>query len=411
MDRIPAYGRCATQEIEYAGERLRRVLIVVVVLIGALGVVGAVALAASPQDPAVPQAAPAPAGPQVSYQPAASASSANPAQPVSVRAAGGTLDGVSLTDPDGDAVDGALSPDRTTWTSSGDLDFASTYTWHGRAVAPDGTATPVQGTVATLEPVHTVRGTLNIGDDRTVGIAAPIEIQFDRHVEDRAAIEKVLEVTTSKEVEGAWGWLPDENGGSRVHWRPKEYWPSGTKVTVDAPLKGVDYGGGSYGAEDLTASFAIGRAQIVEADARSFRMIVIRDGKQIADYPASYGLADDPNRNTRSGIHVVTEKFTDKRMVSQQYGYDVVEKWAVRMSNNGEFIHANPVSAAAQGAANVTHGCVNLSVENAKAYYDTVLYGDPVEVTGTPVQLSARDGDLWDWTLSWEKWKGLSALS
>jgi lipoprotein-anchoring transpeptidase ErfK/SrfK len=98
-------------------------------------------------------------------------------------------------------------------------------------------------------------------------------------------------------------------------------------------------------------------------------------------------------------------------MVSQQYGYDVVEKWAVRMSNNGEFIHANPVSAAAQGAANVTHGCVNLSIENAKAYYDTVLYGDPVEVTGTPVQLSARDGDLWDWTLSWEKWKGLSALS
>ncbi|ALE85533.1 L,D-transpeptidase [Pseudonocardia sp. HH130629-09] len=401
---------------------MRRVLIVVVALIGALGIVGAVALAASPQDPAAPQAAPPPAGPQVSYQPpvrsaggagtdTVSAATANPAQPVSVRTAGGTLDGVSLTDPYGDAVDGALSPDRTTWTSSGDLDFATTYTWHGRAVAPDGTATPVQGTVATLKPAHTVRGTLNIGDDRTVGIAAPIEIQFDRHVQDRAAIEKVLKVTTSKQVEGAWGWLPDENGGSRVHWRPKEYWPSGTKVTVDAPLKGVDYGGGSYGAEDLSTSFTIGRAQIVKADARSFRMIVIRDGKQVADYPASYGLADDPNRNTRSGIHVVTEKFTDKRMVSAQYGYDVVEKWAVRMSNNGEFIHANPVSAAAQGTANVTHGCVNLSIENAKAYYDTVLYGDPVEVTGTPVQLSARDGDLWDWTLSWDKWKGLSALS
>lgn len=158
-----------------------------VALIGALSIVGAVALAASAQDPAAPQAAPPPAGPQVSYQPpvrsaggagtdTVSAATANPAQPVSVRTAGGVLDGVSLTDPDGDAVDGALSSDRTTWTSSGDLDFATTYTWHGRAVAPDGTATPVQGTVATLKPAHTVRGTLNIGDDRTVGIAAPIEI-------------------------------------------------------------------------------------------------------------------------------------------------------------------------------------------------------------------------------------------
>jgi lipoprotein-anchoring transpeptidase ErfK/SrfK len=107
---------------------------------------------------------------------------------------------------------------------------------------------------------------------------------------------------------------------------------------------------------------------------------------------------------------VVTEKFTDKRMTSRQYGYDVMEKWAVRMSNNGEFIHANPASAAAQGSSNVTHGCVNLSTADAKAYYDTVLYGDPVEVTGTPVALSAKDGDVWDWTLSWSQWQELSAL-
>jgi lipoprotein-anchoring transpeptidase ErfK/SrfK len=97
-------------------------------------------------------------------------------------------------------------------------------------------------------------------------------------------------------------------------------------------------------------------------------------------------------------------------MISAQYGYDVVEKWAVRMSNNGEFIHANPASTGAQGSSNVTHGCVNLSIDNAKAYYDTALYGDPVEVTGTPVQLSSKDGDVWDWTLSWDKWRRLSAL-
>ena len=58
----------------------------------------------------------------------------------------------------------------------------------------------------------------------------------------------------------------------------------------------------------------------------------------------------------------------------------------------------------------MTHGCVNLSPADAKAYYDTVQYGDPVEVTGTPVKLSAQDGDIWDWTLSWDEWTGLSAL-
>ena len=92
-------------------------------------------------------------------------------------------------------------------------------------------------------------------------------------------------------------------------------------------------------------------------------MVVMRDGKKVADYPASYGLGSDPNRNTRSGVHVVSEKFTDKRMVSERYDYDLVEKWAVRISNNGEFIHANPDSTAAQGSSNVTHGCVNLSTD------------------------------------------------
>ncbi|MCX6462121.1 MAG: L,D-transpeptidase, partial [Pseudonocardiales bacterium] len=83
---------------------------------------------------------------------------------------------------------------------------------------------------------------------------------------------------------------------------------------------------------------------------------------------------------------------------------------AVRISNNGEFIHANPASAAAQGSSNVTHGCINLSTADARAYFDTALYGDPVEVTGSDVPLAERDGDVWDWTLSWEQWQALSAL-
>jgi lipoprotein-anchoring transpeptidase ErfK/SrfK len=392
---------------------VRRILLVLaVVLVGSLGVVTA-AIAAGGQGGLRGPAAPPPIvepSATVEYAPAAGAGGVDPTAPATVTVQNGILDRVALANPAGGTVQGAFNADRTSWSTTEGLGYGTTYTWSGTAASRDGGAVPVQGTFTTLKPAKVVRGVLNIGDGRTVGVAAPIRIQFNAHVDDRAAVERALSVTASAPVEGSWGWLPDEGGGSRVDWRPREYWPAGTTVTVEADLYGVDYGGGSYGAADVSSTFQIGRSQIVKADVNSYRMIVMRDGQQVADYPASYGLGSDPERNTRSGIHVVSEKFTDKRMVSERYGYDLVEKWAVRISNNGEFIHANPASASAQGSANVTHGCVNLSTDDAKAYYDTALYGDPVEVTGTPVQLASRDGDIWDWTLSWDQWKGLSAL-
>jgi lipoprotein-anchoring transpeptidase ErfK/SrfK len=385
-------------------------LILAVVLAGALVAVTVGLASAKRGDTPVVAAPPKPAA-AFTYDPGAGTTGVNPTAPISVKVANGTFVEVGLHDAEGEAVEGALSADRTQWTASGRLAYKKHYTWSGTATGEDGTARPLEAAFDTVDPARELRGTVNIGDGKTVGVAAPIEIQFNGHVDDRAAVERALSVETSTPVEGAWGWLPDENGGSRVHYRTKDYWPANTKVTVTAKLFGVDYGGGAWGRADVSSTFTIGRAQIVKADARSHRLIVVRDGKQIANYPASYGLADDPDRNTRSGVHVVSEKFTDKRMVSEQFDYDLVEKWAVRMSNNGEFIHANPDTTGVQGSSNVTHGCINLSTENAKAYYDTALYGDPVEVTGTPVKLGSRDGDIWDWTLSWDQWKGLSALS
>ena len=390
---------------------MRRILLIAaVVVLGSLAV-AAVAIAAGGAAPVIGGApAPVQQAATLTYTPATAATNTDPTQPARVSVVDGTLETVTLTGPKG-PVAGTIAADKKSWTSTDKLAYGVTYTWGGSAKAVDGTAVPLAGTFATRPPSKKIRGTINIGDGRTVGVAAPIRIQFNGHVADRAAAEQALSVQTSVPVEGAWGWLPDEGGGSRVDWRPKVYWPAHTKVTVTAKLGGVPYGGDTVGAADFSSTFAIGDAQVVKADVNSFRMVVLRNGQKVLDVPASYGLGSDPERNTRSGVHVVSEKFTDKRMVSERYGYDLVEKWAVRISNNGEFIHANPASTAAQGSANVTHGCVNLSSDNAKAYYDMAQYGDPVEVTGTPVPLAARDGDIWDWTLSWEQWKKLSALS
>ena len=388
---------------------MRRILLVVAVaLVGSMGVVtAAVAGDRGPAVPAAPTALPVSLG----YGPGGGASGVSPVAPITVTAANGTFDDVELTDAAGTRIAGTFDASRTTWTATDRLAYDTTYTWTGRATGADGLPVPLGGAFTTVKPSRIARGTINVADDRTVGIAAPIQIQFDTKITDRAAVERALSVTTSVPVDGSWGWLPDENGGSRVHWRPKEYWPAGTKVTVDANLFGVPYGGGVYGRADLSSTFKIGRAQIVRADVNSHRMVVVRDGEQVASYPASYGLSSDPNRTTRSGIHVVTEKHREKRMASERYGYDLTVGWAVRISNNGEFVHANAATVGQQGSSNVTHGCINLSPANAQAYFDTALYGDPVEVTGSGAKLAPRDGDVWDWTLSWKEWQGLSALS
>jgi lipoprotein-anchoring transpeptidase ErfK/SrfK len=390
---------------------LRRILLALaVVLVGLLGVVTIATADPSGRvsEATVPPVLEPPA--TLAYSPGADASGVDPRASATVSVTDGTLDTVTLTGPNGKAVEGEPNADRTEWSSTAELEYGTTYTWGGSATGRDGAPVPLQGTFTTVAPKNTVRGVLNIGDGRTVGVAAPIRIQFDEHVDDRAAVERALSVETSVPVEGAWGWLPDEGGGSRVDWRPREYWPAHTQVTVTADLFGVPYGGGNYGSADITSTFEIGRSQIVKADAAGHRVEVIRDGKQVFDFPASYGLDSDPRRNTRTGVHVVTEKFPERRMVSQQFDYDVNMKWAVRISNNGEFLHAQPATVGAQGSSNVSHGCINLSTDNAKAYYDSAIYGDPVEVTGTNVKLSARDGDIWDWTLSWDEWKALSAI-
>jgi lipoprotein-anchoring transpeptidase ErfK/SrfK len=383
---------------------MRRVLMLLVL---------AVLLTACSEAPTGSFGANPPPHPQahVSILPGDKAANVSPTLPVSVRVTGGALLQVALTNADGKAVAGTLSADRRSWTSSEPLGYGKTYTWTGSAAGSDHLSVPITGSFRTVTPKEELHATLNIGDGDTVGIAAPIILQFDDHVSDKAAVERALQVQTSVPTEGSWAWLPDDNGGSRAHYRPKDYWQSGTKVSVTAKLYGVAFGEGSYGREDISTQFTIGRAQIVKADVNSHRMIVIRDGPEVMNFPASYGLSSDPNRNTTSGIHVVMNKAQTVLMSNRAYGYvNIPEHWAVRISNNGEFIHANPETTGVQGSSNVTHGCVNLSTANAQEYYDSAIFGDPVEVTNSPTPLTGADGDIYDWTVPWDDWLAMSAL-
>ena len=352
-----------------------------------------------------------PAAPRLKFQPADAADNVVPIAPISVEVRDGWFQRVALTNSSGKVVAGVFNQDRTVYTATEPLGYDATYTWSGSAVGHDGKAIPVAGKFTTVSPSKKIGGGFQLADGQTVGVAAPIIIQFDAPISDKAAVEKALTVTTTPPVEGSWAWLPDEAQGARVHYRPREYYPVGTTVNVDAKLYGLPFGDGAYGAQDISLKIQIGRRQVVKAEVASHRIQVVTDAGVIMDFPCSYGEADKARNVTRNGIHVVTEKYSDFYMSNPAAGYsNIHERWAVRISNNGEFIHANPASSGAQGNTNVTNGCINLSTGDAEEYYHSAIYGDPVEVTGSSIQLSYSDGDIWDWAVDWDTWVAMSAL-
>jgi lipoprotein-anchoring transpeptidase ErfK/SrfK len=376
-----------------------------------LGTVGTAVLAACGRSVGGHAAEDKPAAPKVEYQPGGD-KPVSPTAKIAVTVTGGHFgQDVQLVNADsGKQVKLDVAADGNSVTVAEPLGYGAKYKWSGSATGAQGTVVHLDGQFATVSPQDTISVVINIADDAEVGIAAPIILKFSDTVNDKAAVEKALTVTTTPPTEGSWAWLAEDNG-SRAHWRPKQYWQPGTQVNMVGKLYGLDYGDGAYGDADVTSRFKIGRSQIVKAVATSHRIQVMRGNQVLLDFPCSYGEADLPRNVTRSGIHVVSEKHDSFRMSNAAAGYfNVLERWAVRISNNGEFIHANPGTVGEQGSTNVTNGCINLSLDAAEQYYNTAIYGDPVEVTGTSIQLSEADGDIYDWIYDWPTWKSMSAL-
>jgi lipoprotein-anchoring transpeptidase ErfK/SrfK len=229
-------------------------------------------------------------------------------------------------------------------------------------------------------------------------------------VTDRAAVERRLQVTSSRKVTGAWHWFND----SEVHYRPKSYWPAGARVTVAARLAGTDAGRGLWGVADRTIRFSIGERRVSVVDVRTHRMKVTSGGRTLRVLPVSTGREKYPTTN---GVHFVIEKNAVKLMDSSTVGiprnspggYYQKVAWSVRISNSGEFVHAAPWSTGSQGRANVSHGCVNLSTANAAWYFRLTRRGDVVEVRGSPKRPGASFGVV-DWNMSWSNWLAGSAL-
>jgi lipoprotein-anchoring transpeptidase ErfK/SrfK len=199
----------------------------------------------------------------------------------------------------------------------------------------------------------------------TVGVAHPITVTFAGKIPDRTAVQRSVEITSPMTPAGDFTWLSD----NVLQWSPTGFWPAHSDISVSV--------GGAK------TNFQSGGATVGVASISNHTFTVSQDGEVLREMPASMGKYGHP---TPVGNFTALEKqstvIMDSRTIGipldDPEGYKLTVYDAVRVTWGGVYVHGAPWSVGSQGNANVSHGCINLSPDNAAWYYDTVSVGDPI---------------------------------
>jgi lipoprotein-anchoring transpeptidase ErfK/SrfK len=253
-------------------------------------------------------------------------------------------------------------------------------------------------TQAAVQPM--LLNTITPANGSTVGVAMPVSVVFTDPVaaSARAAIERHMKVTTSVPVVGAWHWMSD----TRVDWRPKAFWPAGTKVTVNAELAGVADGHGRRGVHDYRHSFTIGADFEATVSVPGHTMKITHNGRLVRTMPIDGGSRAYPSWD---GTLAVIDKQRWVRMTSCSVDitcdpnnpnyYDLSLPWDVQLTYSGTYVHYS-TGDPRPGHGEGSHGCIHLSYANAEWFYNNVIVGDPVTITGSPRGKAAADNGYAD---------------
>ena len=347
---------------------------------------------------AAPSARPSPAGPVVTITPGNGASGASPSPGITVTAAGGTLKNVAVSTT-GDPVAGIYSAGHASWHSTWALNVSQSYTVTATAVSNGsgtsaGVTTTKTSTFRTLTPPATFSTQIFEGYRQSYGVGMPIILTFSAPVQDKAAVERSIELQTSKPVIGAWYW----DGNQTLDFRPRDYWPAHTVVSFTGHFDGIEAAPGVYGYHTLTQSFDIGDSVIAVASTTTHKTQVYVNGHLKYDWNISSGKPGDA---TPDGSYLTIEKENPVRMIGP--GYDLLVPWSVRFTFSGDYYHDAYWSVGEQGFENVSHGCVNLAPANAETYYKLAVPGDPVTIRGSP-RSGKWDNGWTEWFLSWPQY-------
>ncbi|MFF5422940.1 MULTISPECIES: Ig-like domain-containing protein [unclassified Streptomyces] len=341
--------------------------------------------------------------------------------PVEVRVDSGRLERVTVVrveDAQRAEVPGAISADGLRWRPRPGTRLALSAKYSVDAVALDGHGrrSARHGTFTTVVPEHRFIGYFKPENRSTVGTGMIVSFGFSRPIENRAAVERAIRITSEPPVEIAGHWF----GRERLDFRPEAYWRPGTVVTVDLALRDVEGAPGAYGSQRKKVSFTVGRSQVSLVDAAAHTMEVRRDGRLLATVPITAGA---PKTTTYNGKMVVTELYDVTRMNGATVGfggeYDIKDvPHAMRLTESGTFLHGNYWAAPSTfGTANVSHGCVGLRDDKGGSpdspagwFFDRTLVGDVVEVVNSRDRQVAPDNGLGGWNMDWKRWKAGSAL-
>jgi lipoprotein-anchoring transpeptidase ErfK/SrfK len=201
----------------------------------------------------------------------------------------------------------------------------------------------------------------------TVGVAHPITVTFAGKIPDRTAVERSVEITSPMTPAGDFTWLSD----NVLQWSPTGFWPAHSDISVSV--------GGAK------TNFQSGGATVGVASISNHTFTVSQDGEVLREMPASMGKYGHP---TPVGNFTALEKqstvIMDSRTIGipldDPEGYKLTVYDAVRVTWGGVYVHGAPWSEGSQGYENVSHGCINLSAENAEWYFNMVRIGDPIIV-------------------------------
>lgn len=342
--------------------------------------------------------------------PPAGSSGIPPETTIKVDAENGRIKQLVVTAPDGTMIPGYLAHEGEWWMTETLLAPATVYEVTAQVVPNRGKPHRERWSFTTVTPSAFLGARVIPGDNEVVGVGQPISVRFTEPVLNKRAVEQRLKVTTSVPVVGSWRWMDDRE----IHWRPRDYWPARTAVFLDADLTGVDAGNGVVGNVHRTVHYSIGDAHVSVANAATHTLTVTENGAVIKTFPMSSGKDEFP---TMSGKHLVLGKSQKVVMDSRTNGIPLDSPdgyledvfWDTQISSTGEYVHAAPWSVNSQGRSNVSHGCINLSTENAQWFFNWSQRGDIVDVTGTP-RPPNNDISVVDWKIGYDEWRQGSAL-
>lgn len=369
------------------------------------------------EDGTITQVALVPTDPNGEAVPAANVSETTDPSAAEESSAPASADAEELPE---NAVEGSLSPEGTEWTPNEPLAYGQHYTAEVTAVNADGKEQRDSRSFTVLQPQETTTPTLmssggnTIESGREYGVGLVLSVRFDSAPKDRRKAEEYMKVTTEPELEGNWYWITP----TQADWRPKEYYPTGTEVSVDINATGQEIADGQFvTGERQQADFTIGNKRVAVVDDNDKILRLYENDELIHEMPTSLGKGGYANHNgvsmhfyTQPGTYTVLDKTSHIVMDSTTYGlpleaggYKTPINNAVRISNDGIYLHElNNIWA--QGVQNVSHGCLNLSPANAQIYFDWAIAGDIVEVlnTGGPDLQPWQNGS---WSVPWEEWQ------